>query len=209
MKQDFDDTITAGQRPVVQPTEPDLDDTIILSSRKRPVVVQPYIRPGAGAAPSAGRAAASPTAQVPARMPTRVRAQPVTRSRPTAANTPETSALYYRVQIDGAAGAHNLEHPCVFGRDPRPPRVVRGVGPRLIAVNSPTREVSETHVEIRQLGSSVIVTDLRSTNGSVVQVPGNAAKKLRQGESVVVTAGTLVDIGDGNIIRILPRRRLE
>ena len=40
------------------------------------------------------------------------------------------------------------------------------------------------------------MTDLRSTNGSIVQLPGNAARKLRQGESVVVSAGTLVDIGD-------------
>ena len=86
---------------------------------------------------------------------------------------------------------------------------MKGIGPRLVAVQSPQREVSETHVEVRQLGGSVIVTDLRSTNGSIVQLPGNAARKLRQGESVVVSAGTLVDIGDGNIIRILPRRRLE
>ncbi|GAA1220844.1 FHA domain-containing protein [Rhodoglobus aureus] len=201
MKQDFDDTITAGQRPSVQPTEPDLEDTIILASRKRPAAVQPFARPAAARSKS--------SAQPSSRMPTQVSAQPVTQSRPAPANSAETSALHYRVQLDGAAGTHNLEYPCVFGRDPRPPRIVRGVGPRLIAVNSPTREVSETHIEIRQLGASVIVTDLRSTNGSVVQVPGNAARKLRQGESVVVSAGTLVDIGDGNIIRILPRRRLE
>lgn len=201
MTQDFDDTITAGQRPNVQPTEPDLDDTIILATRKRQASVQPFARPAASRS--------QPSAHPSTRMPPQVSAQPVTRSRPTPANSAETTALHYRVQLDGAAGAHILEHPCVFGRDPRAPRIVKGVGPRLIAVNSPTREVSETHIEIRQLGSSVIVTDLRSTNGSVVQVPGNAARKLRQGESVVVSAGTLVDIGDGNIIRILPRRRLE
>lgn len=171
MKHDFDDTITAGQRPSVQAAELDLDDTIIPASRKRQATVQPFPRPAAARS--------------------------------------QTSALHYRVQLEGAADAHDLEHPCVFGRDPHPPRIVKGVRPRLIAVNSPTREVSETHIEIRQLGSSVIVTDLRSTNGSVVHVPGNAARKLRQGESVVVSAGTLVDIGDGNIIRILPRRRLE
>ncbi|MGV8911880.1 MAG: FHA domain-containing protein [Rhodoglobus sp.] len=204
MKQDFDDTITAGQRPSVQPTEPDLDDTIILPSRKRADVVQPY----AGPTREVSSAQLDPT-QLSPRVPMRVSAKQATSARTFPVHSAEAQALYYRVQLDGAAGAHNLEHPCVFGRDPRPPRIVRGVGPRLIAVQSPTREVSETHVEVRQLGSSVIVTDLRSTNGSVVQVPGNAARKLRQGESVVVSAGTLVDIGDGNIIRILPRRRLE
>ncbi|EAR25101.1 hypothetical protein A20C1_00896 [marine actinobacterium PHSC20C1] len=202
MKQDFDDTITAGERPRVLLTEPDCDDTIILATRKHAQVVQPY------AGPAEPRQQSS--VQRPVRVPPQVISHSITPSRTAAPKeTPESSALYYRVQLDGTSGAHNLEHPCVFGRDPRPPRVVRGVGPRLIAVQSPTREVSETHVEVRQLGSSVIVTDLRSTNGSLVQVPGNAARKLRQGESVVVSAGTLVDIGDGNIIRILPRRRLE
>ncbi|EPR75972.1 hypothetical protein ADILRU_1702 [Leifsonia rubra CMS 76R] len=83
------------------------------------------------------------------------------------------------------------------------------MAPKLIAVDSPNREVSAAHLEVRQLGASVIVTDLRSTNGSLVQAPGNPVRKLRQGESVVVSAGTLVDIGDGNIIRILPRQALE
>jgi pSer/pThr/pTyr-binding forkhead associated (FHA) protein len=67
--------------------------------------------------------------------------------------------------------------------------------------------VSASHLEIRQLGASVVVTDLRSTNGSVVAVPGSAPHTLRQGESMVVTPGTLVDIGDGNVIEILPLQR--
>ncbi|WP_010205097.1 FHA domain-containing protein [Salinibacterium sp. PAMC 21357] len=219
MKLDLDDTITAGQRPSVQPTEPDLDDTIIIRLRKQPDVVQPYSGPaptlgltsGASEASPASAAASTPATAVqqPPRVLPRANVKQATSARTPAPQSAEALALYYRVQLDGASGAHNLEHPCVFGRDPRPPRIVRGVGPRLVAVQSPTREVSETHVEVRQLGSSVIVTDLRSTNGSIVQVPGNAAQKLRQGESVVVSAGTLVDIGDGNIIRILPRRRLE
>ena len=76
--------------------------------------------------------------------------------------------------------------------------------PRLVRVSSGGHEVSSTHIELRQLGSSVVVTDMRSTNGSVVFPPGGAQRKLRQGESVVVSPGTLVDIGDGNVIEILP-----
>ena len=71
-------------------------------------------------------------------------------------------------------------------------------------VPSPRREVSSTHLEVCHRGTSVIVTDLRSTNGSIVMVPGNVPRKLRQGESVVVSPGTLVDIGDDNILQILP-----
>ncbi len=74
-------------------------------------------------------------------------------------------------------------------------------------VASPRREVSASHIELRQLGGSVIVTDLRSTNGSVVMLPGSVPRKLRQGESLVVQPGTLVDIGDDNVIQILPMQR--
>jgi len=100
-----------------------------------------------------------------------------------------------------------LDVAAYIGRSPSSPRIQNGELPRLIRVQSPNGEVSGTHVEIRQLGTSVIVTDLRSTNGSTVSVPGSAPRSLRQGEAMVVTPGTLVDIGDGNVIEILPLQR--
>jgi len=90
------------------------------------------------------------------------------------------------------------------GRRPSSPRIIYGQMPRLVRVPSPRQEVSSTHVEVRQLGASVVLTDMRSTNGSIVFPPGGQPRKLRQGESVVATPGTLVDIGDGNVIEILP-----
>jgi hypothetical protein len=90
------------------------------------------------------------------------------------------------------------------GRRPSSPRIIYGQMPRLVRVPSPKQEVSSTHVELRQLGASVVLTDMRSTNGSIVFPPGGEPRKLRQGESVVATPGTLVDIGDGNVIEILP-----
>jgi pSer/pThr/pTyr-binding forkhead associated (FHA) protein len=56
-------------------------------------------------------------------------------------------------------------------------------------------------VEILQEADTVVVTDLGSTNGTTVTLAGFAPRTLRQGESLVVGAGTIVDIGDG--IRIL------
>jgi hypothetical protein len=56
-------------------------------------------------------------------------------------------------------------------------------------------------VEILQEADTVVVTDLGSTNGTTVTLAGFAPRTLRQGESLVVGAGTTVDIGDG--IRIL------
>jgi hypothetical protein len=53
----------------------------------------------------------------------------------------------------------------------------------------------------------VIVTDLRSTNGTQVRLPGSAPTRLRQGESIVVTPGSTIEIGDGNVIEIHSLRR--
>lgn len=97
-----------------------------------------------------------------------------------------------------------LDAPALIGRRPSSPRIAGSVHPKLIRVPSPTREISSTHVEIRQEGSAVVVTDLDSTNGTLVSVPGFSSRKLRQGESVAVTPGTVVELGDGITIRILP-----
>lgn len=110
---------------------------------------------------------------------------------------------YYRVGI-GPEAVHPLDRTILIGRRPTNPRVVADAVPLLIEVPSARSEVSGTHLEIRQIGASVVVTDLRSTNGTVVMLPGSVPTKLRQGESVVVSPGTLVDIGDDNIIQILP-----
>jgi pSer/pThr/pTyr-binding forkhead associated (FHA) protein len=64
--------------------------------------------------------------------------------------------------------------------------------------------VSATHVELRPTPQGVVLTDLESTNGTVVRQPGRGVRRLESGESVPVPPGTLVDIGDGNVIEILP-----
>jgi hypothetical protein len=102
----------------------------------------------------------------------------------------------------------SLDTPALVGRRPVAPRISTGAPPRLVRVPSPLHEVSGTHLELRQHGNSVVVTDLRSTNGTLVTILGAAPLKLRQGESVVVSSGTVVDIGDGNIVEILPVPRI-
>ncbi|MCY7411698.1 MAG: FHA domain-containing protein [Salinibacterium sp.] len=102
-----------------------------------------------------------------------------------------------------------LDVPVILGRRPRAPRIVHGPRPRLVAVDSPAKVVSASHLSIRQLGSSLVITDLRSTNGSVVTVPPAPPRRLRQGESIVVTAGAQVDIGDGNVLYVLEVRGVQ
>ena len=118
---------------------------------------------------------------------------------PEAPGTPS----YYGFRM-GSSAVVLLDAVAYVGRRPSTPRVVRGGRSRLVRVQSPTHEVSSTHIELRQLGSTVVVQDLKSTNGTRIGVPGLPVRTLRPGESVVVVVGTLIDIGDGNVIEILP-----
>jgi hypothetical protein len=99
-----------------------------------------------------------------------------------------------------------LDVPVIVGRRPRPPRIVRGPDPRLVTVPSPLGEISGTHVALRQESGAIVVTDLDSTNGTVVLAPGVERLALRPGESLVVVPGTRVDIGDGVVLEILSAR---
>ncbi len=125
----------------------------------------------------------------------------------TKAPRPVSTTPVYSFLIGGLKLPIGLDRPARVGRRPSAPRIVVGPAPRLVRVESPQREVSATHLELRQTGSTVVVTDLRSTNGTTVLVPGSTPRKLRQGESVVVSPGTLVDIGDENVLQILPLDR--
>jgi hypothetical protein len=196
---DLDDTVSPGRSAPAAASTVDLDDTVIVrrsttdgapagAPHDDTVIVAPA--PGSSVPPPTPRSA--PVApQVPATTPPPV----------------EPSPPRYGFRI-GPSGSPVLLHTAVYvGRSPRSPRIATGAPPTLVTVASPHGEVSGTHLEIRQLGASVIVTDLRSTNGSSVAVPGSAPHTLRQGESMVVSPGTLVDIGDGNVIEILPLQR--
>ena len=101
----------------------------------------------------------------------------------------------------------SLDRPAYLGRKPSTPRIAAGGRPRLVRVPSPLGEVSSTHLELRQEGAMVVATDLRSTNGTRVRLPGSAPTRLRQGESIVVTPGSIIEIGDGNVIEIHSLRR--
>jgi hypothetical protein len=145
--------------------------------------------------------------------PNRARANPL-RESPSASSPVPTPAAepaagvavaVHSFRIAGETVA--LDKPAYVGRRPVLPRVLVGAAPRLVQVPSVRREVSGTHLEIRQRGTSVVVTDLGSANGTVVSIPGRPPQRMRRGESLVVTPGTLVDIGDGNLVEILSVQR--
>jgi len=120
------------------------------------------------------------------------------RPQPTA---PLTAPHRFRL---GDSAPRPLSEPAVFGRRPVAPRMPMGAAAQLVAVESPDAAVSAVHLRIEQQGGAVIVTDLHSRNGTAVRPPGGALRRLHPGEAVVVLAGTTIDIGDGNIIEIMP-----
>jgi hypothetical protein len=56
---------------------------------------------------------------------------------------------------------------------------------------------------LRLEGERLVATDLRSTNGTIVRTP-RGSRRMRAGESIVVTPGTILDLGDDTIVEILP-----
>jgi hypothetical protein len=96
-----------------------------------------------------------------------------------------------------------LDAPVVFGRRPASTRRT-GVPSVLVTVPSPGQEVSASHVRIERAGRVVVVTDLKSRNGTTVRIEGGRARRLRPGESFSVPGAAEVEIGDGTIIDITP-----
>ncbi|WP_146240168.1 hypothetical protein [Curtobacterium sp. MCSS17_008] len=114
---------------------------------------------------------------------------------------PETRARVPSIRIGGRVV--RLDRPVLVGRRPALPRVVRGAEPRLLTVPSPSGEVSSSHLLVHAEGEAAVVDDLRSTNGTVVRPPGAAPFRMAAGASIVVLTGTVVEIGDGNVIEFL------
>jgi pSer/pThr/pTyr-binding forkhead associated (FHA) protein len=119
---------------------------------------------------------------------------------------PEPRRPYRLKMADGVVVSLDLT--VYLGRRPSVPRIASDRRVRLVAVPSAEKEVSATHLELRLTGDAVVATDMRSTNGSTVMVPGSRPRTLLRGESAVVTPGTLIDLGDGNVIEVLSPERL-
>jgi hypothetical protein len=111
--------------------------------------------------------------------------------------------LPFRILLDDGTLVP-LDQPVYLGRRPSVPRIHPGGVPLLVTFDSPQREVSSTHLELTTVGGAIVATDLKSTNGSIVRVPGASPHTLLGGESAVLTPGTVIELGDGNSIELLP-----
>ncbi|QIX25732.1 FHA domain-containing protein [Nocardioides sp. JQ2195] len=100
----------------------------------------------------------------------------------------------------------DVDRAVLVGRAPEARRFTSTDQPRLVTVTSPNQEISSTHLEVRP-GSGVdhgsaIVTDMGSTNGTVLTQPGFAPEDLQPGIAVQLLPGSVIDLGDGVTIQV-------
>jgi hypothetical protein len=97
---------------------------------------------------------------------------------------------------------HLLTKPLILGRLPAAP-LRGGQAVNLVMVASPEGLVSSTHARVEVQGDVVVVTDLRSTNGTRVIIPGQPTVLLAPGDSMALGVGAIIDLGDGNRLEVL------
>ncbi len=110
--------------------------------------------------------------------------------------------------ITGAPVA--VDRMVLVGRAPSPDRAGPGVVAKVMTVPSPSHDISRTHLKVEPVGRTVQVTDLHSTNGTVLITgpiggdPSLAGQRhqLVPGEPVAVQPGWILDLGDGVTILI-------
>ena len=69
--------------------------------------------------------------------------------------------------------------------------------PHVVKLPSAGGDISRTHLHVTLDGWHVLVTDLNSTNGTLVTLPGREPQQLRPSEPVPIQPGTVVTLADG------------
>lgn len=177
LARELEDTIARPPRIDRAPVGPveDLEKTITVP--RSPALVTPPVP--------------APAAPVPPAPPVNVWAEPVPGApRP------------FRLRL-GDGTLVPLDQHVYLGRKPSVPRIHPGGTPLLVTLDSPQRELSSTHLELSPVGGTIVASDARSTNGSVLRIPGSEPRTLIGGESAVVTPGTVIELGDGNLVEVL------
>ncbi|WP_370289760.1 hypothetical protein [Nocardioides sp.] len=95
----------------------------------------------------------------------------------------------------------------IIGRAPEARRFSPSEQPLLVSVPSRLHEISSTHVEVRPGAGadhgSAVVTDMGSTNGTVLTQPGLPAETLKPGVAVQLIPGAVINLGDGITIQVV------
>ena len=90
-----------------------------------------------------------------------------------------------------------LDRPVDIGRSPGLSRVGEHPAPRRVVIPADQGEVSARHVRVEQVGETLVVHDLGSTNGVVVHWASGASRRLRRSESIAVLPDAIIALADG------------
>lgn len=108
-----------------------------------------------------------------------------------------------RFYLELADGSQELlNQTVIMGRAPSVSKVPGGDVPRLVTVAGPDQDISRSHVQFSVEGETVVVTDLHSRNGTMVNLPGRAPQQLRAGETTAIILGTVIDLGAGVTVTV-------
>jgi hypothetical protein len=87
-----------------------------------------------------------------------------------------------------------VDHLVLLGRNPQAAPGEEDA--ELIKIADDTRTVSKLHLALGVDEAGLYVVDRGSTNGSTVTTPGGATRRCVPGETVYVSAGSIVSMGD-------------
>lgn len=103
----------------------------------------------------------------------------------------------WSVSVRGSHTVVPLDRPVDIGRRPEPPRVSEPLPARRVVIPSEFGDVSARHVRIEQVGDTIVVHDLGSTNGVTVHWARGASRRLRRGESCAVLPDAVIELSEG------------
>lgn len=99
-----------------------------------------------------------------------------------------------------------VDRAVLIGRAPEARRFTSTEQPTLVTVPSRLHEISSTHIEVRPgTGAdhgTAVVTDMGSTNGTVLVQPGLGPEDLKPGIAVQLIPGAIINLGDGITIQV-------
>ncbi|RZU64500.1 FHA domain-containing protein [Microterricola gilva] len=110
------------------------------------------------------------------------------------------AAAVHRMRVAGEIFTLDVES--YIGRRPRATPLTQSTA-RLVTVPSPAQEVSATHALVSQHNDDVVVTDLKSTNGTLVELPDGSQLRLRAMVATVIPPGSRILLGDGVVVELL------
>ena len=103
----------------------------------------------------------------------------------------------WSVRVRGTSTIVALDRPVDIGRNPGVSRIDEHPAPRRVAIPADQGLVSARHVRVEQVGETLVVHDLESTNGVVVHWASGASRRLRRGESIAVLSDAIIALAPG------------